>query len=450
MTHDLNLSFRYEKEYISEEEFLESLYYTDPKIIDVINDNEIDVNSVYSYCSSCISLLHAKDLIETQEISLFLSFLEKIEFRAEQGILSAKRIVNSKHFQFVRSAIEKENLSNFTHPKINKIISLINEEMEEFNNNKIIIFTQFREMAEFLKNKLQNEFENHLTIEKFIGQSSKMNDFGFSQKLQSEILQKFRNDEINILIATSVAEEGIDIPNVDAIIFYEPIPSEIRLIQRRGRTGRYASGRCYILVTEDTVDIPFYIVARRKEGIMQSVLADYEQIDLHNEVERKSIVFTELNMNKSSDFELIKNFKNRRDREKKLLANRSIEEILTQLDDFSNSEEYKKIKECGVTFFSDIVKIEQQEMRNKIMKQKGKKNMSQKQRKMYLNRSVKTLINIVKTYSQDDLLDFGELKQLATDEEIVDRKFYIHFNQACHQGYLRKHGNAVQFIMDYD
>ena len=450
MTNDLTLSFQYEKEYISEEEYLDSLYYTDPKIIDIINDNEIDVNSVYSYCSSCISLLHAKDLIETQEISLFLSFLEKIEFRAEQGILSAKRIVNSEHFQFVRSTIEKEKLSDLTHPKIDKIISLITEEMEEFNNKKIIIFTQFREMAEFLKNRLQNEFKNHLSIEKFIGQSSKMNDFGFSQKLQSEILQKFRNDEINVLIATSVAEEGIDIPNVDAIIFYEPVPSEIRLIQRRGRTGRYASGRCYILVTEDTVDIPFYIVARRKEGIMKSVLTGYEQIDLNSKLERKSIIFSEPNKNKSSDFELTKNFKDRRDREKELLANRSIEEILTQLDDFCNSEEYKKIKECGVTFFSDIVKIEHQEMRNKIMKQKGKKNMPQKQRKMYLNKNVKTLINIVKTYSQEDLLDFGELKQLATEEEIIDRKFYIHFNQACHHGYLRKQGSSVQFIMDYD
>ena len=183
---------------------------------------------------------------------------------------------------------------------------------------------------------------------------------------------------------------------------------------------------------------------------MKSVLTGYEQIDLNNNLERKSITFSEPNKSKNSDFQLIKNFKDRRDREKELLANRSIEDILTQLDDFCNSEEYKKIKECGVTFFSDIVRIEQHEMRNKIMKQKGKKNMPQKQRKMYLNKNVKTLINIVKTYSQEDLLDFGELKQLATEEEIIDRKFYIHFNQACHQGYLRKQGSSVQFIMDYD
>jgi Fanconi anemia group M protein len=334
ISHDLTVSIRYENGYEIEDEYLECLFYQEPKIIDIIKENDIDIHSVYSYCSSCVSLLHAKDLIETQDISLFNSFLERIKYKAEEGILSAKRIVNSKHFKFIDSAIEKEDISNLTHPKINKIISIIREEKEEFSNKKIIIFTQFREMAEFLKTKLNEEFHNQLIIEKFIGQSSKIDDIGFSQKVQTEILQKFRDDEINILVATSVAEEGIDIPNVDAIIFYEPVPSEIRLIQRRGRTGRNAPGRCYILVTEDTVDVPFYHVARRKESLMKSVLTDYNQIKLSENLERKSITFSVSEINKCADLELVKNFKERREREKEILANRSIEEILNQLDNF--------------------------------------------------------------------------------------------------------------------
>lgn len=450
ITHDLTLSFRYEKDYISEEEYLEYLFYKDQKIIDIIKENDIDVNSVYSYCSSCISLLHAKDLIETQDISLFVSFLERIKYRAEQGILSAKRIVNSKHFAFVNSAIEEENLSNLAHPKINKIISILREEIEEFNNKKIIIFTQFREMAEFLRNTLKDEFQNQLKIEKFIGQSSKIDDIGFSQQIQTEILQKFREDKINVLIATSVAEEGIDIPNVDAILFYEPVPSEIRLIQRRGRTGRYAPGRCYILVTEGTVDIPFYIVARRKEGSMKSVLTDYEQIQLSGNLERKSITFSTPDINKCSDLELIQNFKERREKEKEILANRSIEDILNQLDEFCNSNDYKKLKECGVTFYSDIIKMELPAMKKKILKLKGKKTPPQTQKKMYLNKNVKSLVNMVKVFGENGKIDFKELLELAKDEEIVDRKFYIHFNQACFQGYLRKQENYVHFVMDYD
>lgn len=450
ISHDLTVSIRYEQGYELEDEYVDCLFYQEPKIIDIIKEKDIDIHSVYSYCSSCVSLLHAKDLIETQDISLFISFLERIKYKAEEGILSAKRIVNSKHFKFIDSVIENENLSNLTHPKIERIISVIREELEEFNNKKIIIFTQFREMAEFLKKKLATEFRDQLLIEKFIGQSSKIDDIGYSQQLQTEILQKFREDKINILIATSVAEEGIDIPNVNAIIFYEPVPSEIRLIQRRGRTGRNAPGRCYILVTEDTVDIPFYHIARRKESLMKSVLADYKQIQLSESLQRKSITFSVSEINKCADLALIKNFKERREKEKEMLANRSIEEILSQLDDFCNSEEYKKIKESGVTFYSDLIKMDLPKMKNKILMLKGKKKQNQKPRKRYLNRNVKALIQLVKTYGENGKLNFQELQELAREEEIFDRKFYTHFNQACFQGYLKKNEDCVQYIMDYD
>ena len=47
-------------------------------------------------------------------------------------------------------------------------------------------------------------------------------------------------------------------------------------------------------------------------------------------------------------------------------------------------------------------------------------------------------------------LDYKKFKKLARDEDIVDRKFNIHFNQACFLGYLKKLDNNVQFVMDYD
>ena len=89
-------------------------------------------------------------------------------------------------------------------------------------------------------------------------------------------------------------------------------------------------------------------------------------------------------------------------------------------------------------------------MRNKILKIKGKKKLHQKKRKIYLNRNVKALINLVKTFGENGNLDFKKLQDLAKEEEIVDRKFYIHFNQACFQGYLKRQKDSVQFVMDYD
>ncbi|NVM37020.1 MAG: DEAD/DEAH box helicase [Candidatus Lokiarchaeota archaeon] len=452
ISRDLTLSLHFENENgleMSEEEYLECLYYRSPKIIDIVKENRLDIPSVYSYCSSCISILHAKDLLETQNITLFKSFINRIKYKASKDILSAKRIVNSEHFNHINSVIESEDQANLSHPKLEKIISIIKEEFEEFNNKKILIFTQYREMAEFLKNLLKIEFKEQFIIEKFIGQATKIDDNGFPQRLQIEIMEKFRNGLINILIATSVAEEGLDIPNVDAIIFFEPVPSEIRLIQRRGRTGRYAPGRCYILVTEETVDVPFYIVSRRKERSMNLVLSDPEQLVLMKRLERKKIEFPQ-QKEICLESQIIKNFKERKELEQKYLANRSIENIITQLDDFCNSEEYKNLKNCGITFYSDLLKFDEPVLREKIIKLKSKKIKQSDKQKIYLNKHVKSLINLVKIYSMNGSLDYKKFQELARDEDIIDNKFKVHFNQACFLGYLKKLDNQVQFVMDYD
>ncbi len=451
LSYDLTLSLQYEKwddSEIEDDAYLERLFYQSPRIIDVVREKKLNIQSIFSYCSSCISILHAKDLLETQNISLFKSFLDRLRFKAEQDLLSAKRIINSKHYKFVNSVIEKEGQSNLAHPKINKLISLIKEEIVEFQNNKIIVFTQYREMAEFLKNKLKEEFSYHLKIEKFIGQSSKIDDIGFSQTKQIDILQEFRENKINILIATSVAEEGLDIPNVDAIIFYEPVPSEIRLIQRRGRTGRFASGRCYILITEDTVDVPFQRVAERKEETMSSILLEPEQLELQHNLSRNRIKFS-YDYDKDSELDLIRTFRERRVREKELLAERSIEDIITEIDNFSKSDDYKKLKEYGVTFISDVMPIDKSKLKKSVLKMKGKKNQNKVERKHYINHNVKMLINIAETYSKDGIISLSEFKELASEEEIIDHKFYVHFNQACYLGYLKKEADNVQFIKDY-
>ncbi|HLC32488.1 MAG TPA: helicase-related protein [Candidatus Nanoarchaeia archaeon] len=77
-----------------------------------------------------------------------------------------------------------------------------------------------------------------------------------------------------MLIATSVAEEGIDIPDVSCVIFYEPVPSEIRHIQRRGRTGRSNVCKVTILVTEGTRDEAYRYAERAKEQRMYGIIRD--------------------------------------------------------------------------------------------------------------------------------------------------------------------------------
>ena len=173
--------------------------------------------------------------------------------------------------QYFKSAMyltEELADKNFQHPKLVKLKEIVGEQIEKDQQAKIIIFTQFRDSAEQIVQQIDKlNIKNHI----FFGQAKK-NGVGFSQKQQKEILDQFRNGEFNVLIATSVAEEGLDIPKVDKVIFYEPIPSAVRSIQRRGRTGRLEEGTVTILVTSKTRDEVYRWSSFHKEKRMYTNL----------------------------------------------------------------------------------------------------------------------------------------------------------------------------------
>jgi Fanconi anemia group M protein len=111
--------------------------------------------------------------------------------------------------------------------------------------------------------------KNGIACERFVGQATKEAEKGLSQKKQIAALTRFREGEFKVLVATSVGEEGLDVPSTDMVIFYEAVPSEIRSIQRKGRTGRSAAGRVVVLVTKGTSDEVFRFVSQSKERQMQ-------------------------------------------------------------------------------------------------------------------------------------------------------------------------------------
>ena len=72
-----------------------------------------------------------------------------------------------------------------------------------------------------------------------------------TQKEQQRVMKAFRNGELNVLVCTSIGEEGLDIGSVDLIISFDAVGSPTRMVQRFGRTGRKRSGRIVVLMTED-------------------------------------------------------------------------------------------------------------------------------------------------------------------------------------------------------
>jgi Fanconi anemia group M protein len=94
------------------------------------------------------------------------------------------------------------------------------------------------------------------------------------QEVQTQTLDMFRKGEFKVLVSSSIGEEGLHVPDVDLVVFYEAVPSEIRYIQRRGRTGRTTEGRVVILLAEGTVDEAYYYSTLLKENRMKELVKE--------------------------------------------------------------------------------------------------------------------------------------------------------------------------------
>jgi ERCC4-related helicase len=225
---------------------------------------DFEVLRSVSLIAESLKVEHGLELLESQGIKQTHTYLKKIQDESRTSKVKAvQNLVQDINFKSALYLAGELLERDIEHPKMLKLRGLIQEEIDN-PNFKLIIFTQFRDSAEEVSKVLGRM---NVNCQIFFGQAKK-NGVGFSQKQQKEILDKFRVGEFNVLIATSVAEEGLDIPKVDKVIFYEPVPSAIRSIQRRGRTGRLERGEVTILVTSGTRDDAYRWSAHHKEKRM--------------------------------------------------------------------------------------------------------------------------------------------------------------------------------------
>jgi Fanconi anemia group M protein len=226
-----------------------------------------------SILAEILKLSHAVELIETQSVESFRSYLAKIlkESSSVGGSKASKSIANDPSFRdafFLAMRLKKE------HPKIEKLKEVIKKQLEEKEDSRIIVFTNYRDSADFLV----SEISKIAPAAKFVGQAIRENDRGMKQREQIEVLQKFREGVYKVLVATSVGEEGLDIPATDLVVFYEAIPSEIRAIQRKGRTGRGRKGKVIVLMAKGTRDEVYYYTSLRKERAMFEKLKEIKSM----------------------------------------------------------------------------------------------------------------------------------------------------------------------------
>lgn len=194
-------------------------------------------------------------------------------------------------------------------------LEIVLSELELFfanthENSRVIIFTEFRQSAlDIVRAVENNDTSKKLRPHIFIGQAKEKEKFdeaaylsksqkkiaekktkigyvstaadsqltsselaqlgGMNQKMQKQLIKKFRDGTYNILVATSIGEEGLDIGEVDLIICYDLTSSPIKNIQRMGRTGRNREGKVILLFSSN------------EESKFDKAMAGYEYIQQH-------------------------------------------------------------------------------------------------------------------------------------------------------------------------
>jgi ERCC4-related helicase/ERCC4-type nuclease len=229
-------------------------------------DQNPDLFKGVSVVAEVLKIHHAIELVETQGMDALARYFDRLESEAASrgGSKASRRLIDDPMIRHARTLLSKLDIE---HPKLAVVKKTLMEQLVDKLDSRIMVFTNYRDTASALLKSLDGE--KTIRAVRFVGQSSKDKDEGLSQKKQAEVLNKFRAGEYNVLIATSVGEEGIDIPSTDMVLFYEPVPSEIRSIQRKGRTGRARAGRVVVLIAKGTRDEAYYWISDRKEKSMQ-------------------------------------------------------------------------------------------------------------------------------------------------------------------------------------
>ncbi len=243
-----------------------------------------------SLCAQAIKISHAIELLETQTLSGLKEYLDNLIKQAMQKkSKGVQTLVNSAEFQSAITKLRKLIENKIEHPKLEELKAHIESEFLSNQNSKIIVFSQFRETAQAIS-KILNSL-SPIKAKMFVGQAKKSSSgetTGLNQREQREIIEQFKNGEVNVLCATSIGEEGLDIPEVNAVYFYEPIPSAIRKIQRAGRTARLKPGKLAILITKSTRDEAHHYASIAREKRMYSVLSSVKE-DLKNSNKIKTL-----------------------------------------------------------------------------------------------------------------------------------------------------------------
>ncbi|XP_060659310.1 uncharacterized protein LOC132793413 [Drosophila nasuta] len=240
-------------------------------------------STITSNFSMCISLYHSLELLERHGLRVFVNNFDADERGNLKFVLrdaALRDLVEQTRGQLGANPLDISTrpMTNgevapmpakldFGHPKYEQARLVMELHFEVNPNSRAIVFCEYRESVMLIQ-RLLLQHRPLVRPRCFVGQSSNGGGIcALTQKEQLQIMSDFRSGICNVLVATSIGEEGLDVGEVDLIVCFDICSSNpTRFVQRIGRTGRQKRGQVVMLVTEG-----------REQQLLKEVLANKDQ-----------------------------------------------------------------------------------------------------------------------------------------------------------------------------
>jgi ATP-dependent DNA helicase MPH1 len=254
--------------------------------------------SVLASVAHGIKLLHFHGITPFYETVRDLR--SSVQDNGEKGSKYRRQIVESAHFKKmmdrVQAWVNKEDFMG--HPKL---VTLSQTILNHFldagagrlgsdappSATRVIVFAEYRDSAEEIA-RILNKHEGLIRASVFVGQADSKRSSGMNQAKQQQTIDKFKTGTFNVIIATSIGEEGLDIGQVDLIVCYDASASPIRMLQRMGRTGRKRAGKIVLLLMDGKEKDNFQKAKHNYEQ-MQKMICDGSRFSFRHDLSTRIV-----------------------------------------------------------------------------------------------------------------------------------------------------------------
>ncbi|XP_013399861.1 probable ATP-dependent RNA helicase DHX58 [Lingula anatina] len=183
--------------------------------------------------------------------------------------------------QYRRLQSHCEAESPTSNKMLEELYRLLTEQFEKNPESRGIVLIRTREGCSALERCIQENVDQRLVrVGRMTGQSG---DTSMTDVQQQKVIKAFKKglaepDGINLLVATDVAQEGLDIPKCNLMIRYNFVSNEIGSVQSKGR-ARAKESECYLIVPDGSINADREYKNMSKEHAMLEALKDFDKLD---------------------------------------------------------------------------------------------------------------------------------------------------------------------------